>query len=1643
MKKLMFSIVLIALVSAAAAQFKTSDVDNFQISYQTFLQNVTCTDPVRVLDHQVIPTAAIPLPGFGMNGKIAYPAGNPTWVEDMHFGIPLFRNAISNMGLDNLRFPGGTIGNSLVLYPRRLTFNNGMLQQDYYFIDQEQSDAEPIPNSQQASFFFEGSSMRNGPYMEVDVDVNVDDIQNFIDFNDQINSLLGMTEHSADESYGNGILISPMPPFFSDHENNVLRDFVSLVEENDIRPSYLLRMFDPLLFIVKTSDSGISYSPLLIEKIRQETNSTLNDGGMQYVNNAPGRAAVQQMIMDESRFEVRRQMVKYVYEYMRDFLLSSVDPLAFELFLNNVHVDNSAQNTHDWQDFIAYVNAHPMAGLLHNVELDFELGNELWDYKYYKFLAPDVDASLVPVPGHQAERYAHMCNQAITDITSIFPQARIGLVGGNKSDDCLWWTQGVREHLTDLSSFDAWVLHQYARYEGNSLPVAFSDAADAFLASPISEQLNRLRYDDEDGLTTGSIDLLLDKPIWFTEFNVRTTTALENTGLFGSWYDLMAKLHLYNQYISRQVGLDQNINAGPVSNAGTVFNSGLPQMNLDMLLMQTLRSEQQAGIYVEEVDNQLIFNFADQGLMAVLLDRLTEDGYKRALPMVFLDDSSPDVDASETLSPAAFDVGCDTTAPYTATAPKVWGWRVEKDSDLLCGAPYRYLVVNASHDCVELASLQDYNPMNVDILLLDQDGNTLSPLVVSTAVLEEIQQPIGGGFIDAGVFCFNSDVIHPDLLSTGGNILMPAYSIMILESIQAAPAPTISGITIWDQDYNVYEDIIVNSGATLTINNDATIRFAPEVGIIVKQGATLIVNGATLTRFDCGDDYWNGIDVQEGGTVLTWDSNIDFALVGINNFIRSLGSGTTAGGNISCWTTEFTDCQTAVRLRKKNGSASYSSLAAFRDCDFTWTNDLPFVNTDEFNPQPLIDASESTVQFVYCDFYNENDELLSLAINHAHNPAIYSYRTRLSVIGDDASSVRNEMSGFRHGLVVHGGRAYVDLMDFNNFRSAYVVSSKGSSFTRNHFEILPQARLDLIEYDSDEFSYKTMYGLYLESSTAYWVEENRFMSAHPGGNPEEPWIDATVPDFPYSAGLFVRASNDAQNKIYRNKFYHNDYGSIAYDNNRGTNNTTGLKFECSEFNWSRETDLSVAATSAWDAVDDWGISKHQGVEPQGGGQGGQTAGNKYDLLAGADGLLELNNEFTGDLIYFFHISEFADTDVQSSLLGAEPQFIDFPFLCPSRLGRERSAMLIDADLYRSTADQVRTLLNEQVDGGDTQELLTEVILTQYGEALELYYELSSKSPFLSEEVLIEAIQKEAELPPLLLTLILESNPHAAKSGTIQEKLDQRSIPLEEYMRDMIDQGLYVISTKEELESRLSHYENEQHSEMNVAIMDVLTDSSLVDKMTEVDQLLANTGRETLDLRYLRIELHLEEGQLTTAQALLDDIATDFYLNERKGQEYLDFQYCYSLLIAKAGNGEGSLSGTEESELLTIAFKRNSRARALAEVILAGYTEYLIEEVLMQPGTVAKSQQGRRRAGKPIAKEFNGIELFPNPASDYLVVRNSFTGHDFSIVTSDGKVLSKGVLASERRITVIDTSQLPTGSYKLITSGHSTSFQVLR
>lgn len=89
----------------------------------------------------------------------------------------------------------------------------------------------------------------------------------------------------------------------------------------------------------------------------------------------------------------------------------------------------------------------------------------------------------------------------------------------------------------------------------------------------------------------------------------------------------------------------------------------------------------------------------------------------------------------------------------------------------------------------------------------------------------------------------------------------------------------ISSNQTWNSERSYGGNVIVASGATLTINT--YVEFGESKKLIIQDGATVVMLGATLN--DCPDaSKWGGIEVQGGGKLLCEESYIYAALNGIH-----------------------------------------------------------------------------------------------------------------------------------------------------------------------------------------------------------------------------------------------------------------------------------------------------------------------------------------------------------------------------------------------------------------------------------------------------------------------------------------------------------------------------------------------------------------------------------------------------------------------------------------------------------------------------------------------------------------------------------------------------------------------------------------
>ena len=816
-----------------------------------------------------------------------------------------------------------------------------------------------------------------------------------------------------------------------------------------------------------------------------------------------------------------------------------------------------------------------------------------------------------------------------------------------------------------------------------------------------------------------------------------------------------------------------------------------------------------------------------------------------------------------------------------------------------------------------------------------------------------------------------------------------------------------TGLTVVENDGNdgltltganqFLEDLVIEDGATYTLSN-AQVQFAEGKGIKIHAGGRLYIeNNSHLSALSCEGTHWLGIRVHGNSNYSQYgsqanlqgrchieNSTIENAIIGMTNYALLTQSNTT-GGIIECHESTFKNCETSVRLETyhnyNSGGSPIPIRCRFYNSSFIWDEDFQFIHSVN-NPMMYLHGV-TQVKISGCDFTNTHPDIFTFPKNHRTKAAIYgafkasidmskgcngappyAYNTNGTCqTGDVASKVE----GFNYGVVMlDGPGSEITETDFKCYRGIWAVAADGIQITQNNFNNLPQNFIPLSgQQNGYDPTWQIPYGVYMNGCASFWVEDNTFD------------LSQTNPSYPSGiadAGLFIRSSGAGYNVVYDNVFRGTELGSLAYDDNRGINASTGLKYECNSFDQNNYAIVAYPSNFVVDPDDDFGISASQGVAQTPTSDGNPT-GNQFIT----PNLYDVYNVFD-EVNYFHHESE----DLSENHVGINDVLSPISNGCPSSFPSPWGVQVgFQAGLHRDTADSLEAVLETLIDGGNTAALTNEVVLADYGDAVELYYDLMQVSPNLSEAVMLEAINKEYELPAALLALILNSNPHAAKSGKVQDELDNRLLPLDEYQRAMIDEGLEVVSYKEKLESQESYHRNKYNFLLNQVIHEILTDSTEANKIGAIESAIVGFG--SVDHYYLIIDLHVQAKKISAAQAKLNAIETDFNLDPRRDAEYADFIAVYNIIFDKALTGTATLTPAEFSELEDIAIKRNTLAASKALVTLSEYADYEFVEVLVEPDLESKSNRnstrGRRIEDIPILE----CKIYPNPTAGILMV----------------------------------------------------------
>ncbi|MFN0032517.1 MAG: T9SS type A sorting domain-containing protein, partial [Flavobacteriales bacterium] len=839
-----------------------------------------------------------------------------------------------------------------------------------------------------------------------------------------------------------------------------------------------------------------------------------------------------------------------------------------------------------------------------------------------------------------------------------------------------------------------------------------------------------------------------------------------------------------------------------------------------------------------------------------------------------------------------------------------------------------------------------------------------------------------------------------------------------------------------EHDYILTEDLILEDNTMLVIDS-RTIRLAENVKILVKPGAQLHLNETTLTMIPgCG--MWKGMECSSRqkqqspytayrGGIRIFDSTIEFAQNAFSNFetdaqgnpillcVNQDGESAIpcyqnwkegVGGVIEATNTVFRNNGRDARFHQYNRRQNESPYSIV-EYGSTFTN-CSFLLDSEHDPalvpyERVLLTKVRYVNFYYCHFQNQVEAFTQIA----QSPLIglYSKGATFRVVGNCSMSnletCTSAMEGFAYGIYslyqMKAVGSIVDKMKFNCFRGIYAYMPFSLSIYRNWFEDYSYATAPV--HFTEQYATQA-FGVYVQGTARYDIRENHFnLANHP------------------RVGCVVNDGGSSNNKVYLNEFNNQPLGLGMYNRNRSSNGGSGLLYQCNTFDGTSVMDAFTYSLT-YMGSSFAGINLNQQYYDLM-DEVFESAGNQFNNLPSLPTWAEHGNNLLTPVYNYYYAP--SDALITSEFYGVNLIENQPPNACNDFVGLttdhgERIALL-ETEIATQTA--IHQLI---VDGGDTEGLTEEVLYSDYNEALELYYNLMNESPALSEEVMLATIERQFQLPQVLLTQLLASNPTAAKSVEIQKALDNQSTPLSEYQREQIDIGLTIISVKEHYEANISALQAQRDQSIH-SLMDAIDEDPEHPNPIGAKLALLSNPLFLTDV-YLKSELLMANGQYANAVALLENADSYCKLTRADVEEIFHLVYLATL----EENLPELLSNSQENMLETIRTTSGPWASAWAESIMVRFGLKEIYSPIYTPDDVPPHLRSSKVSKSDVAE---AITCYPNPAKAFAVVQTE-QGIITAICLTDvaGKTVWKQAYNNQSQQQVVDTASCAAGCYNV-------------
>lgn len=831
--------------------------------------------------------------------------------------------------------------------------------------------------------------------------------------------------------------------------------------------------------------------------------------------------------------------------------------------------------------------------------------------------------------------------------------------------------------------------------------------------------------------------------------------------------------------------------------------------------------------------------------------------------------------------------------------------------------------------------------------------------------------------------------------------------------------PNIIPVQIWEPGNNPFNNttgpvnlqgIIVKPKTTLTIKN-MVINFDPYAKVLVEGHddywgiGTLILDNTTLNvNEECNPGaMWQGVEVSGYGG---GGSNPDNAKAGVlkmknNAVIKNAVNAvkTFAYVNYGIGTDFHNGIVQAENSKFINNSrdAAFTTYVGvpntsyFKNCDFITDGALKDPSV-ALQPHVTMDGVTG-VTFAGCRFKNNTPQLYpggQWGSGVGIHSIDASYRvTRLC----NGFSVIQDKQGNLISVCNNSTNSHFENLFAGVYATAsnpmYAYSVLYSDFINDFVGIANfGSNNSLIVNNKFETSFA---GLYLSGATGYTVENNRFLPS----SLASPFLGG-----PY--GAIVANSGTNTDKIYKNSFSSNSGKELNVGlQAQGTN--SNLLLRCNTFNNNSTiaTDIGIASGTIKD--DQGGCVL--GSDPPADNQFSYTATQDFWANTGVNGTNNITYAHSQDQGGTYHLAPRVGYYNANNTLVAPCPLLNYDpnQTCSTTVFQGRIAHDNGMNEHRTKADSLRSF----IDGCNTDDLLNYIKTVM--SPVQVEKRLKPHYPYLSDEVLKEAINRQPPLPANTIEKVLLAN--APLTDEVMAEAVNRQPALPVSTMNKINAAQTGISPRRELEKQIDAYETLRDEHKKAILHSFLHDTteisendSLFGFVAQWDSVAAFLEREKItnpcaktredknrerDNQRKLISTHIARRDFTKAQ---QEIA------ELQVKEGSNCDYCklssrlitleqspenkYKLktdMAAKAEVEQIANSGTKQQEETNaralLAFVFEDSLPFIAEPLIFGTQQRLghIEENPENLPAEAQSEQAVQ------------LVVYPNPASNLLTV----------------------------------------------------------